>query len=625
MKGLLSILLLTFCTTGHAASTLMQEEIEHVVVVMLENRSFDSVLGWLYGEENPPANFIPEGTDPHFWGLSEEMLAQYTNDLIDSKGNLVYSVAPIKGIPSVAGTGLFNSPAIDPHEIFAYVTQQIYGGKALMTGFLQNYASLWDESQWVSRKLNISACLETYTENELPIFYCLARHYGVSDSWFSSVPTQTNPNRAFTACGTSEGQIVNGPFTKSLFLSDTIWNKLPSSSWMIFWHADMLPGIISGPMTGPNTFQAMKNIPNLESHYQKIDGFHELARTGKLPAFSFIEPQFTSQLDLSPLYLGVEGNDMHPPGDMRTAENLLANIYTSLIANRESWNKTLLVVMFDEHGGLFDHMLPPQSTPPDSSNQFGFSFDRFGVRVPVLFISPKVEKSVVLRPTHADVPFDHTSLLATLLNWQNIDQKNWNMGARVNVAPTFDSCITRDEPRLDAIIMPANVVMPVGSQVQMGDTVYLSNKDGKYITRGSIIHSSAKIGSAEDKIALTFAGGVGGLTHGSFVLIQTQNDGKLLSSSLADTYCFYEAPSHTSEQWWTIKSVDYPYLGAPINYGDRIYLENHIYLDMSQVMPARLSGGAGFLGDLLSTTEISSPAVDELYWEIAAVSDMANS
>ena len=78
-----------------------------------------------------------------------------------------------------------------------------------MTGFLQDYASLWDEDDWMNQKKDICAVMESYTDQELPVIYALARHYAVSDLWFSSVPTQTNPNRAFLACGTSDGQIIN--------------------------------------------------------------------------------------------------------------------------------------------------------------------------------------------------------------------------------------------------------------------------------------------------------------------------------------------------------------------------------------------------------------------------------
>ena len=120
-----------------------------------------------------------------------------------------------------------------------------------------------------------------------------------------------------------------------------------------------------------------------------------------MPHFSLIEPQWTfceeielemKRIQYFQFLVGVQGDDLHPPGDVRNAENLLANIYTSLISNKEAWSNTLLIVLFDEHGGLFDHISPPSSVAPDDHFENGFTFDRYGVRVPALFISPLIKK-----------------------------------------------------------------------------------------------------------------------------------------------------------------------------------------------------------------------------------------
>ena len=380
--------------------SLMQKQIKHIVILMMENRSFDNVLTWLYNEKEPPSHFIPTDAEPHFLGLYESTLNQYTNSLKNSNGQVVYSCAPIKGIPSVSSTKFLNSPKFDPNEPFPNVTTQIFGNEGnsepTMSGFLQDYASLWDEEDWLDQKETICAVMETYTDKEFPLLYGLARHYAISDLWFSSVPSQTNPNRAFSICGTSDGEIVNGFLGKSLFQSDTLWNRLteksPQTTWSIFWQSDMLPVLFPGPFNGTNSFASLNRIPNLQDHFQTIDYFHELARKGQLPDISLLEPQWTLSLNFSPkeeevvnfifknqeLIAGLQGNDLHPPGDIRTAENLLANIYTSLSSNKEAWSETLLIVTFDEHGGLFDHVPPPAAIPPDNKFQNGFKFDRYG-------------------------------------------------------------------------------------------------------------------------------------------------------------------------------------------------------------------------------------------------------
>ncbi len=632
------------------AADLMQEEIKHVVVIILENRSFDNVLAWLYSDTDAPSYFIPPSTDPHYLGLSEETLLQYTNALNDISGQIVFSCAPIKGVPSVANGPYLNSPSTDPHETFQYVTNQIFGfddgTQPTMSGFLQDFANQWNSGTWTTEKTDICSVMETYTEKELPVLYGLAKHYAISDLWFSSVPSQTNPNRAFAHCGTSDGQIVNGIAAISHFSSDTIWNRLteesPETTWTIFWQSDVIPGIIKGPFTGTNTFSSMGRIPNLGAHYRKMDEFHNLARRGQLPDFSFIEPQWTLSANLAPknflidifpaarnLVEGLQGNDFHPPGDMRTAENLLANIYTSLIANPEAWQQTLLIVTFDEHGGLFDHIPPPSSIAPDNNFENGFKFDRYGVRVPAIFISPKISKSIVIRADNAAIPFDHTSLIATLLKWRNIDQTQWKMGNRVDAAPTFENVITLTSSREDPILNPDSIPLPnadTGNVVQMGDPFYLRDKNGNYLAKAQLFfESDARVGSSDDKVALALMGGPGMITHGSFILIQSQDpslgSANMLGTSILHSDCIYAVNTHDSGQWWTIKSVDYPYVGAEIHYGDRVYLENHIYLDPFHFVPTRLTIDDSLFGEFLKTQTISGEGSQDHYWILEKIED----
>ncbi len=613
---------------------LLQQEIKHIVVVMLENRSFDNLLGWLYRDDEP-LHFIPSASALPFQGLSDNLAEQFANPLKNSEGLTVYSCLPVKGVPSMGVSKWINSPAFDPNEPFPNVSNQIFGFGGMMVptmlGFVQDYASLWNEGDWEEDKLNICSVMESYTEKQLPVFVGLARHYAISDLWFSSVPTQTNPNRAFSICGTSEGQIVNGWLGKSVFNSDTIWNRLenetPDTTWTIFWQTDMLPVIFPGPFHTPRMFTAMSSISNLDSHYQKLDAFHELARKGELPEFCFIEPQWTfcEGIELEQLkescsdsdYLvGLQGNDLHPPGDVRTAENFLANIYTSLIANREAWEKTLLVVLFDEHGGIFDHVPPPSALPPDSHFENGFTFDRYGVRTPALFISPRIKKGTVLRADPSGYPFDHTSMIATLLKWKQVAPSKWNMGKRTAVAPTFETVITELAPRQDAAI---GSIGPNQDGLEMGDAVLLKDPNGNYLSVD--FENYASVGTREESISVELSPSGGKITHGSFLVVKYQDSTServLDSLSLIGDCCFAEN-CHVPRQWWTVKSVDHPYLGYEIKEGDRIYLESHIYIDPLTFVPARLAvQSRGFWDYLWSpsvvTKSIADPEAEGDYW-----------
>jgi len=627
---------------ANADDDLMRSQIEHVVVMMMENRSFDNMLAWLYSQEKPPLHWIPEYSEHTYHGLSEDSLEQYTNHLKNSLGDLIFSCAPIKGTPSVIDSYFLNSPKYDPNEPFEHVVDQVFGceggDQPIMKGFLQDYASLWPERDWLSRKENICAIMETYTEDQLPVLYGLAKHYAVSDMWFSSVPTQTNPNRAFTVCGTSEGQINNGHLGCSQFHADTIFNRLteesPETSWAIFWQTEMYPeGILA---TGSKTFTALNKIPDMENHFYKIDQFHEMARKGQLPNYSFIEPQWTLSMNFAPkgispdsiqdFLLGFQGNDFHPPGDMRLAENLLSNIYTSLSANSASWQKTLLVILFDEHGGLFDHIPPPRAIPPDDDCQNGFKFDRYGVRTPAIFVSPRIKKGTLIRSEDSDVPFDHTSLIATVLKWRQISKENWKMGKRVESAPTFEKVVTLSKPRTDpvvdeVIIQDSSAISDKEDGIHIGDKFCLKNKNGKYFVTGKFpLYHLARLGSEEEKDILEFTGGEGKITHGSFVLIKSNDadlgEANILENILSRLTCFYEPNRHAAGQWWTIKNATFPYLGSEIHYGDQIYLENHVYASLFQYAPSRLASASSIFEDFLVTRAFSEESIGDCFWII---------
>lgn len=629
-------------SAGAAQPDLMQSQIKHVVILMMENRSFDNMLAWLY-ENDEPDHFIPGYAERKYYGLAGLDLNQYTNVLKDPAGNVIYSCAPLKGVPSVSDCDLLNSPQFDPYEEFPHVTHQIFGSgtEANMLGFLQDFASKWDENDWIAQKKEICAVMETYTEREMPVLHTLAKQYGVSDYWFSSVPTQTNPNRAFLFCGTSEGEVVNAPLAANVFFSDTVFNRLyehtPDTTWGIFWQGDQVPEVFPGPFSGTNVFAGLRRINKVENHIHKFDKFHELARKGELPEISFLEPLWTISVNFTPKsyeiselvsktqewVLGLQGNDLHPPGDVRTGENLLANVYTSLISNPEAWAHTLLIITFDEHGGLFDHMAPPAAIPPDGYCQNDFKFDRFGVRVPAIFISPLINKRTVIRPDDPKTPFDHTSIIAMILKWKNIKKDDWKLGERVNAAPTFENAITRTDPRQDSILVDPvrSLSKPDDANViKLNERFYLKDVNGNYLTISRPSSKFFHLLSSDEKLALQFVTGSGEVTHGSFAIIQGEDamlgKANILEPSIDQYTCSFEENNHSPDQWWTIKSVDHPYLGAPIHYGDKIYLENHFYLDLVDFVPCRLAHSKGlFRLDLIIQSILDDGAQDN-YWTI---------
>lgn len=487
------------------------KNIKNIVFVMFENRSFDNLLGWLYnGDANPTeVTNIPKTTGPKFHGLTEELLTQFAQPLVRKPGKSGPSVMPI--VRGVQGNLLpCSTPILDPHETFKYITQQIYqsadtSGPATMKGFLQDFYNahpLFDIYHEI---------LQTYDFDHAPIINTLGYHYGVSDEWFCSIPSQTSINRAFSVCGNSVGYktpvdakknfttaMVNnnhwGPFKiddPSPFTKKTIWNVLSEhgydspDDWKIYYSDKYLDGWFFHETS--YTYLMFKQLQELlnptgapvfsNPRYQDLQCFYDDASSGALPRFSYIEPKYTWEEFAG---IGIHGTDYHPPSDIKNGEQLLANIYNHLKCSPQ-WENTLLVVAFDEHGGTFDH-IPPRATAIDPggacTNQCHFDFTRFGVRVPMLFISPWVEHNTVIRSDNPNIPFDHTSWLATLLDWFDLPQNL--LGKRTAAAPKFTQIIG-DRRRCDVDLPEVADCEPELNQEDKKLTAELAEMISKYL------------------------------------------------------------------------------------------------------------------------------------------------
>lgn len=428
------------------------DHIEHVVYYMLENRSFDNLLGWLYDDDNPPNRIIahPRQAGQPFYGLRE---GAYANTFIDDATPHYV----------VKGTRKTNTPDPDPNEPYENVNRQLFGDKAnppegqvaTMEGFLRDYALV--KQLYVGPPISRAEALqimETYTPEQVSVLSGLARQYAVSDRWFSSIPTQTNCNRAFSICGTSLGQVDNRGFPLDLglvpakFKTPTIWDVLCANGysspdeWMVYYQDKVFDKWCF--------VESAFDIPDSDRHIAHIDAFFAAVEADQLPAFSYLEPAWLGA------YLVNNGNSYHPPAEIGPGEHFLKRLYDAL-SHSKAWEKTLLIITFDEHGGTYDHVPPPWGAAPPWGDQLppegvelerGFKFNRFGVRVPTILVSPWIEAGTVFRsPT--DVPYDHTSMIATLLEWKGIAKEKWGLGQRVANAPTFDEVLTRSTRRED--------------------------------------------------------------------------------------------------------------------------------------------------------------------------------
>ena len=363
-------------------------DIDHFVVLMLENRSFDNLLGSLGDDIN---GLTGNETNPDGAG-----------------GTVKVWNAPV-------GPGDAWLPTPDPGELFTDINQQIgiNSPSPLMNGFAKNYVAQGGAAKDI---------MHYFTPAQVPALTALARSYAVCDEWYASAPCQTWPNRFFVHAATANGYENNSP-VHFPYDMPTIFNAIDGKApngWEIYFHD--FPQALT-----------LSKLWNHLDHFRPFAEFLEDAKYGHLPSYSFIEPRYFADTDWP--------NDMHPPHNITYGDQLVATIYHAL-RNSPCWEKTLLVVLFDEHGGCYDHVLPPKAVPPAAPREGqAFAFDRYGVRIPAVIVSPLIKRGTVLRAAPGTQPYDHTSIISTLRRRFGISQA---LTQRDEHAPTLEQVLNLD-------------------------------------------------------------------------------------------------------------------------------------------------------------------------------------
>ncbi len=436
----------------------LKENIDHIVVLMLENRSFDNLLGWLYEGDNQP----PRGQK--FEGLSWDLWNPLNN--IDSDGNPFTEKVGIRknghqfkiGKKAMQGEVDYTLPSPDPGEGYRDATHQLYGNylvddvyppEPTGLGYVENYknAMLYGTYSFQDAPTDPREIMTCYTPAQTPVLSMLAKEFAVCDEWFCSVPSQTLPNRDFIHAATSCGYTNNKP--DNICDVQTVYNQIQEAieagredlSWRVF----------SGTQQDRNskkwspfslTRLCMKRIQDkkFDPNFKLLHEFYEEAANGDLPSYSFLEPQLSGTLQ----------NDQHPPADIRPGEELIAKVYNAL-KDSPKWERTLFVITYDEHGGCYDHHVPTATavTPDTASEhgQFGYRFNRFGVRVPTVIVSPLIERGTVARPA-GWTPFDHTSVIKSIQVCFDLEKYS-PLTKRDAKAPDLSCVLTLDGPRPD--------------------------------------------------------------------------------------------------------------------------------------------------------------------------------
>jgi phospholipase C len=353
------------------------------------------MLGWLYADPDPTKNNVsPSGQA--FEGLTgNESNPDKSGDPVQ-----VFRITP--DMPSA-----YYMPGADPGEGYNATNSQLFGSinappqppATSNQGFVTDFAYTlgWEgkgKGWTIEPGTTANSIMGCFTPQMLPILSGLAKGYAVCDQYFASAPTETLPNRAFMAAATSQGHLKD---RDSPYTAPTIYGALTKAgvSWKVY-------GYDKVPLTRSD-FPDIEKAP--DSNFGLFSDFQSDAAGGNLAAYSFLEPGWS----------GTGQNDQHPVSNVAAGEQLIRDVYYAL-KNGPAWAQTLLVVNYDEHGGNYDHVPPPwNATVPDNTvGELGFGFDRFGVRVPCVLVSPLIAAGTVFRAPDGGPPFDHTSVLKTV-------------------------------------------------------------------------------------------------------------------------------------------------------------------------------------------------------------------
>jgi len=397
---------------------------------MLENRSFDHLFGYL------------KATNPKIAGLTGNEFNQKDPNSPDDP--------PVK-----VGRATSFVMTFDPAHEYHDVQVQLYGplkgtdpslppmanqprDPAPMTGFI---ASALQAVDFSGDENLVMGCFQP---DQLPVLTALATEFALFNYWYSSLPGPTWPNRFFIHAATSGG-LTDSPTTGQIvsgfsFQNGTIYERLEKAGkkWCIY-HDGL-------PQTAGLTNLRDEFINPLTEKFQGMDDFFEDLTKGGLSDYNFIEPRYDSGNN----YL--DGNSMHPLNDIRKGEALVKRVYESL-RNSPYWPETMLILTFDEHGGFYDHQAPPAAVPPGDESKYAntnyfFLFDRLGVRVPAIVVSPYTARGTVIGndPNDSATIFDHGSVLATVEKLFGLDP----LTKRDAAANTLEVAINQAVPRLSS-------------------------------------------------------------------------------------------------------------------------------------------------------------------------------
>jgi phospholipase C len=344
-------------TLGQSTPTGQEIPIDHILVVMMENRSFDHYF------QKAPEKGIPVDVAPADFSNPDP-----TGKPIKIFRDNVYCIA-------------------DPAHGWTAVHKQANGGK--MDGFVTTNTGDGEKMNCGPLTgLKGDRAMSYYEEEDIPLIYFLARNFSVADRYFCSVLGPTWPNRMYLYGASSFGRTGND-FPENV--EATIFDQLEARgvSWKVY------------RTTTPGFAIMLDTYLKFKDRVVSIDAYHADAAAGTLPQVAFVDPGIARE--------GYDQSDEHPPAIMEVGQNWIGKVVDSL-ARSPQWSKSAMFITYDEHGGFYDHVVPPKACPPDDRTNPQANppvgFDQLGIRVPMMVVSPFARKGYV-----SHTVFDHTSIV----------------------------------------------------------------------------------------------------------------------------------------------------------------------------------------------------------------------
>lgn len=342
--------------------------VEHVIIVLRENRSFDHYLG-AYTPPPGQAYVDPLPTDE-----------PTTNPDPDER----------PGGGTVQRFPEEHYCTKNPAHEWTDVHLQYNNGR--LDGFVGTSNTGGDHDRGC-------AAMGYYTEADLPFYYWLARNFAISDSYFSSLLGPTLPNVLYyyfaTSCGATEN--VESVAHGCASAQTSIFELLEGHATYRVYN-DAQPPVDSAALSlGAYPLVGLGSIQD----------FEDAVADDELPDVVFVEPNYGHLLG--------DQNDEHPPSNVQAGQAFTFHILETLMANPDVWEHSVVFITWDEHGGYYDHVVPPTACPPDGHRPYDFEFDRLGFRVPFFVVSPFAKEGYVSHHTA-----DHTSILRFIEAWKGL-------------------------------------------------------------------------------------------------------------------------------------------------------------------------------------------------------------